>query len=127
MSQTILVIDDFAGVRLYHMSYLGRKGYHCVGARDGTEALAVLRETSVDLILLDLAMPGMDGEAFIQQLESIPSLRSLPVLVITSDELAAEAVLGRGAHAIGVLCKPVVPVELLRRVQQLLPKKIDSL
>ena len=127
MSQTILIIDDFAGVRLYHMSYLGRKGYRCVGARDGTEALAVLRETRVDLILLDLAMPGMDGESFIQQLESIPSLRSLPVLVITSDELAAGTVLGRGSREIGVLCKPVVPTELLRRVQQLLPEKINPL
>jgi len=121
MSQTILVVDDFAGVRLYHMSFLTRKGYHCIGACNGEEALARLRDHHVDLVLLDMAMPGMDGNAFLVQLSASPALATLPVLVITTEEPLAQDSSSGGTRRTIMLSKPVVPGALLQRVQELLP------
>jgi two-component system OmpR family response regulator len=121
MSQTILVVDDFAGVRLYHMSFLTRKGYRCIGACNGEEALAQLRDHHVDLVLLDMVMPGMDGNAFLDQLSASPALATLPGLVITTEEPVAQGSSSGSPRPTYMLSKPVVPGALLRRVQQLLP------
>jgi len=122
MSQTILVVDDLASVRLYHMSFLTRKGYHCIGTGDGAAALAKLREAPVDLILLDMMMPGMDGDAFLVQLARIPSLATLPIILITSEEALAQRLSSNPTRPMSVLSKPVLPDTLLQRVQQLLPR-----
>jgi CheY-like chemotaxis protein len=120
MSQTILVIDDFASVRLYHMSFLTRKGYQCIGATDGADALAKLAGHQVDLILLDMVMPGMSGEAFVAELAKIPARAALPVLAITSEESRAKTTLAGNSRPVSVLSKPVMPDVLLTAVQQLL-------
>ncbi|WP_414662245.1 response regulator [Horticoccus sp. 23ND18S-11] len=124
MTQTILIIDDFASVRLYHMSFLTRKGYRCIGANDGAEALARLHESPIDLILLDMVMPGMDGEAFIAHLDREAGHHRIPILAITSEASLAQASLGEGRRAMRVLSKPVMPETLLWGVQQLLPPSV---
>ena len=121
MSQTILIIDDFASVRLYHASFLTRKGYRCLEAVGGTEALDLLRGNHVDLILLDMVMPGMDGNAFVAQLAGKPAWAALPVLLITSEESLARDLLSDRSRPISVLCKPVMPAALLEGVRRLLP------
>lgn len=120
MAQTILIIDDFASVRLYHMSFLTRKGYQCIAASDGAEALARLQENPVDLILLDMVMPGMDGEAFIRTLDRETGHRRIPILAITSEASQARALVGITQRPVGVLAKPVMPATLLASVQQYL-------
>ena len=120
MSPTILVLDDFASVRLYHMSFLKRKGYDCLGAASGEEALTIPEQRRVDLILLDLDMPGMDGRAFHAQLAAHPRHARLPVLVITS-ETPAQADFSALSRPVGILTKPVNPAALLLGVHQLLP------
>lgn len=124
MNRTILIIDDFASVRLYHMSFLTRKGYRCIGANDGAEALARLQESPIDLILLDMVMPGMDGEAFIAHLDQKAGHNLIPILAITSEASLAQASLGDGRRAVRVLSKPVMPDTLLWGVQQLLPPSV---
>ena len=121
MSQTILIIDDFASVRLYHSSFLARKGYHCLGAGSGAEALDLIRQQPVDLIVLDLLMPRMDGAAFVAHLDALPHLASLPVLVVTSEPQRAIEAFRLSSRPLSVLAKPVLPTELLQRVQRLLP------
>lgn len=121
MSQTILIVDDFASVRLYHTSFLARKGYTCLGAASGAEALALLAQQRVDLILLDLLMPGMTGADFLAKVDEIPGCAQVPVLVITSEERLARDAFRRVRRSLGVLEKPVLPSDLLQRVQQLLP------
>jgi len=123
MNKTILVIDDFASVRLYHLSFLTRKGYHCLGAADGVDALRQLGENHVDLILLDMVMPIMDGGAFIEELAKIPALSMLPVLAITSEESCAKAILAAYSRPVSILSKPVMPDALLQGVQQLLARE----
>ena len=126
MNPNILIIDDFASVRLYHTSFLKRKGYHCVGAASGAEALELLRTQAFDLVLLDMVMPEMTGDAFVACLDADPRLAGLPVLVITSEEaLALEAFKG-ARRPLGILAKPVLPAALLQCVQKFLPTAVAA-
>lgn len=117
---TVLIIDDLASVRLYHVSFLRRKGYRCLEAMDGRGALEILAGQTINLILLDLVMPGMDGEAFIEHLDRDPAAANLPVLVITSEQELAAGLVSRARRPIAVVTKPVMPDALLRAAQQLL-------
>lgn len=120
MDQTLLIVDDFASVRLYHTSFLTRKGYRCVVASNGAEALAALRAQAVDLIVLDMMMPVMDGAALLDSIGGDPALGAIPVLAITSEAPLPPDLLRPRAGALRVLAKPVMPHALLESVQQLL-------
>lgn len=121
MKPVILVVDDFASVRLYHMGFLGRKGFDCVGAASAAAALEVLRQRPVDLVLLDMLMPEMDGGGFVARLDALPALSRVPVLVVTSETSLALEGLNFTRRPVNVIGKPVMPTELLRKVQTLLP------
>jgi CheY-like chemotaxis protein len=126
MNPTVLVVDDIASVRLYHMSLLRRKGYECVAAGDGVEALEKLRGQPVHLVLLDLSMPKMGGEEFIRRVRAQPDLAMLPILVITSESATSGGSRSEWGR-VGVLYKPLTPVTLLQGVQRLLPAGEASL
>lgn len=119
--KTILVVDDFASVRLYHTTFLKQKGYACVAASDGTEALRALQEQPIDLVLLDMVMPNMDGGEFLARVRSQPAYASLPILAITSEAKKADTLTCQEKYQIHILLKPVLPAALLEQVQQLLP------
>ncbi len=118
--KTLLVVDDFTSVRLYHQYFLSHQGYRCLEACDGAEALQVLREDRVDLMLLDLVMPALDGPTLIATLRSMPAFRSLPILAITSEALTEETRQLTAKHGVDTLLKPVLPAQLLSKVQELL-------
>lgn len=108
----VLIVDDSAGSRLLVERVL-RKAEEGLGlcrhAATGEEALELLKGMSVQLILTDLNMDGMDGREFIQEVRSRPGLREIPIGVVTSEddpELRAElANLG----ATFFLAKPMSP------------------
>jgi CheY-like chemotaxis protein len=122
MSPTVLVVDDMASVRLCHMSLLKRKGYQCIAACDGAEALERLRTQLVNLVLLDLMMPNIDGEEFIKQARALPGMASLPILVITSEASPEWIERHGGTGGVAVLSKPLMPADLLQGVQRTLPQ-----
>ncbi len=119
--KTILVVDDFASVRLYHTTFLKQKGYECVAVADGAEALRVLQQRPIDLVLLDMVMPTMDGIEFLARVRSMPGFASLPILAITSEAQKAETLESQARYGFHVLLKPVLPAALLEQVQRLLP------
>jgi CheY-like chemotaxis protein len=120
--KTILVVDDFASVRLYHSRFLSQKGFRCVEARDGGEALKILDQSpeSIDLVLLDLVMPSVDGAAFVALLRTISRFKSLPVLAITSEAMTDDTRRLEQQFGIRTLLKPVLPDTLFSRVQEAL-------
>ena len=81
---TILVVDDMAIFRDPIAACLKQAGFKTHTASNGREALVVLRSTRVDLILLDLAMPVMDGLEMLRQVRSDPTLARVPVIVLTA-------------------------------------------
>jgi two-component system, OmpR family, response regulator MprA len=114
---TILVVDDDPKIR----SVLGRglrfEGYDVHLAREGNEALRIARETPLDLVVLDLTMPGMDG------LEVCHRLRrgmSIPILMLTARDAIPDRIAGLDSGADDYLTKPFDFEELLARVRALL-------
>jgi len=121
--KTVLVVDDFASVRFFHQSMLEQAGFSTFPAADGVEALAALEKHPVDLIVLDLLMPGMDGIEFIQRIRGNRRFSSLPILVITSEAENEQAQKLRETPGIGVVAKPNLPETLIREVRRLLPSQ----
>ena len=112
----ILIVDDdpHAVDILTHM--LEREGYGCVSAASGAAALRIVRRNAVDVILLDVMMPEMDGLQVCEQLRADEALRQIPVILLTArDDLKTRS----QGMALGVsefLTNPVRRQELLARV-----------
>ncbi|HWT24348.1 MAG TPA: response regulator [Solirubrobacteraceae bacterium] len=115
---TILVVDDLVqNVRLLE-AVLAPRGYTVIAARSGPEALERLASLPVDLVLLDILMPGMDGYEVCRTLRADPATRLLPVVMITASG-DQEKVASIEAGADDFIAKPFDQAELLARVRSL--------
>jgi class 3 adenylate cyclase len=120
---TILVVDDNEDNRDLLARGLRRQGYEVLTAAGGTAALETLAARPIDLVLLDVMMPDLDGYAVLQRLKADPTLRDVPVLMISAlDELdSVVRCIQLGAE--DYLGKPFEPVLLQARVGACLEKK----
>jgi CheY-like chemotaxis protein len=114
VNRTILVVDDDPTIRLTVAGILEDEGYTVIAAGDGLEALEKLAEVRPAAILLDMAMPRMDGYAFAAELERRGAQETPPVIVLTADGRAAEKAARVGAR--GYLAKPFTLATLLAEV-----------
>src|SRR3989442_1067938 len=96
---------------------LRAEGYDVAGAADGGEALAAVERSVPDLIVLDVAMPGLDGLAVCRRLRA--KGLALPILLLTARDAVADRVEGLDAGADDYLVKPFATEELLARVRAL--------
>ena len=123
MGYNVLIVDDSPAMRTFVRRVLELSGLevsHYLQAGNGLEALEVLRAKPVDVILTDINMPVMDGEQFVRHLEADESLRSIPVLVVSTDrtETRAREMLDLGAR--GYVAKPFQPETLRQEVEKIL-------
>lgn len=119
---TILVVENEVSNRLLIERVLSTRGYRCISASNGREALSILDSESVDLILTDLSMPVLDGYRTTQLIRERPALANVPIVVVTAYALNDE---GEAALKIGCteyLTKPFKPRQLLEVVDRLLLK-----
>ncbi len=119
----ILVVDDEPDVRSLLKDMLERSGALVQTAVDGKEALRVLFDARPQLIILDIAMPEMDGW---QTLERIRDITDVPVLMLTAHDGELEVVRGLRAGADDYVRKPFGRQELLARVQALLRRSASA-
>jgi EAL domain-containing protein (putative c-di-GMP-specific phosphodiesterase class I)/DNA-binding response OmpR family regulator len=112
----VLVVEDEQPVREVFVEALARGGYRGIGAATGREALQVLADRQVDVVLLDRSMPDMSGDALLRRLRSDPRTERLSVVMVTGDATVESKVHGLGAGANDYLVKPVAIRELLARV-----------
>ena len=112
--KTILVVDDASLVRLYYRSILEPAGYHVKEALNGLEAIETVLTTPVDMLIVDVNMPHMDGFTFIATLrqKELP-LASLPALVTSTESAPADFDAARVAGANFYLVKPIAPETLV--------------
>lgn len=80
----ILVVDDEPGLRQLYQKVLSRQGYDVRLAANGADALLALGMSMPDLILLDLAMPDMDGISLLRVIRATPGMEKIPVIVLTA-------------------------------------------
>jgi len=120
---TILVVDDNEGNRALLSRRLGRQGYAVELAVDGRTALDLMRKRSVDLVLLDVMMPEMDGYEVLKRLKSDDALRHIPVLMISARDEIEGVIRCIELGAEDYLSKPFNAVLLNARITACLEKK----
>lgn len=106
--KTILVVDDAALVRTYYRSIMEGAGFRVEEALNGLEALETLLAGTIDLLVVDINMPRMDGLTFLRTLrQKEGSMGSIPALVTSTESAAADIAAARAAGANFYLMKPV--------------------
>ena len=123
MAFHLMIVDDSPVMRAFIARIVDLSGLdvaECLEASNGQEALDMLREKWVDLILTDVNMPTMNGEEFIRRLDQDDLLRTVPVLVVSTDgsEHRVERMMSLGAR--GYVTKPFSPELLRERMEQVL-------
>jgi two-component system cell cycle response regulator len=119
MTARVLVVDDIlANVKLLE-ARLNAEYFEVLTARSGEEALALVRSSPVDVVLLDVMMPGMNGFEVCQQIKSAPATAQLPIIMVTALDQASDKVRGLEAGADDFLTKPVDDIALITRVKNL--------
>ncbi|OHD70901.1 MAG: hypothetical protein A2W19_08165 [Spirochaetes bacterium RBG_16_49_21] len=119
----ILVVDDQPQNIELLEAHLVPQGYEIVKAANGEEALGKLSGNQIDLILLDVLMPGMDGFEVIRRVRQDDTHRLLPIILVTALREAEDRVKGIEAGCDDFISKPVDKMELLARVRSLLKVK----
>jgi twitching motility two-component system response regulator PilG len=112
--KTILVVDDSATVRKLISSKLEKCGHHVLTAVDGIEAIDVIENVVPDLVLLDIAMPRMDGYSVCKVIRAKESVKNVPVVMISGKDGFFDKVRGRMAGTTGYITKPFGPETLMR-------------
>lgn len=114
----ILVVDDDRNTRLFMRAFLESEHYTVSLADNGAEALQVMEREHIDLVVLDVMMPRMDGYEFTRELRSVNS--ELPILMVSAKHLPEDRKLGYRLGTNDFMTKPVDEEELLLRIQNLL-------
>jgi DNA-binding response OmpR family regulator len=126
---TILIVDDEKEIRELVDIYLKGDGYNTIKACDGLEAINLLEENDVDLIILDVMMPNLNG---IEACLKIREMREMPIIMLSAKSEDIDKILGLNMGADDYLTKPFNPLELVARVKSQLrrfhkfSKKVDT-
>ena len=113
MEYTILVADDEKEIRDLLRLYLENEKYNVIEAKDGKQALDMLRSNKVDLCLLDIMMPNIDGYHVLQELRKESNM---PVIILSAKDADSEKILGLNLGADDYISKPFNPLEAIARV-----------
>ncbi len=119
----ILVIDDDPGLTSLLAEYLGARGLSVATAPDGEQGLTALRAGGVDLVILDVMMPGKDGFEICRE---IRAESSVPVIMLTARGDELDRIIGLELGADDYLPKPFNPRELLARIKAVLRRRAPS-
>ncbi|AIQ57487.1 response regulator transcription factor [Paenibacillus borealis] len=119
---TILIADDDDNIRKLMSLFLRKEGFDLLEARDGTRALSMIENSQVDLVILDIMMPGLDGWELCREIRR--SDANLPLLMVTAKAESAHKVKGFQLGTDDYLTKPFDPLELVMRVKALLKRSL---
>ena len=117
---TILVVEDETGIARMVQVLLEARGFSTIVTHSGSEALQRLADHPVDLVLLDVMMPGMDGYEVCRRLKADERWRHLPVVMLTAKDTSRDMVLGLEIGADDYITKPFNTDELIARIKVLL-------
>ncbi len=119
---SILVVDDQPLNCELISDILGLDHYHVIIAHNGQEGLAIIKIERPDLILLDLMMPGISGEDFLNAMRAEEHLRGIPVILLTARSSHTDKIQGLALGASDYIPKPIVPEELRIKVRNLVER-----
>src|SRR5262245_21441019 len=128
MAYRVLIADDSPVMRSFVRRVIEPSGFElseCYEASDGEEALAILAEEWVDAILTDINMPSVDGEELLRRLAADAMLRSIPVIVISTDATRNRIARMMALGARGYVTKPFAPETLRAELERTLGVPCD--
>jgi type II secretory ATPase GspE/PulE/Tfp pilus assembly ATPase PilB-like protein/ActR/RegA family two-component response regulator len=115
---TVLLVDDDSLVRIVARQLMERQGFQVIEAADGATALrALLEDERVDLVVLDLGMPEMDGRAVLRAVRAAPRTAGLPVVVLTGEQQDDVEVELMNEGADDYIRKPIEPARFVARIK----------
>jgi DNA-binding response OmpR family regulator len=122
MPVTVLVVeDDPVILRLLEVNF-ELEGFGVLLAHDGAEGIAAAREHKPDMIVSDIMMPHTSGLELVQTLKSDPETKGIPIILLSAKAQTADLKVGLDAGADGYVTKPFEPLDLVERVNELLPR-----
>ncbi|SRR5699024_7268243 len=122
MTFTVLVVDDDQDIRDGIEIYLKNEGYHVLKAGDGVEALQILQNEEIHLLILDIMMPNMDG---ITATFKIREEQNIPIIMLSAKVEESDKIHGLSVGADDYVTKPFHPMELMARVKSQLRRYIQ--
>jgi two-component system chemotaxis response regulator CheY len=120
MAKKILLVDDSASVRQVIGIALRREGYETLEAANGKEAVALLDQGKLNLIISDVNMPLMNGIEFLKAVKQHPTSKFTPVVMLTTEGQDDMKMQGKAAGAKAWIVKPFNPAQLLDVVSKLI-------
>ena len=124
MPKSILLADDEEMIIDITKRKLVQEGYLVIGVRDGEEAIKALQQGLVDLIIMDVEMPKMNGYAFLGERKKIPGAEAIPILMLTAYP-SMEPIFRRNGVK-DYLTKPLHFQELLAKIQEILAEPLSQ-
>jgi CheY-like chemotaxis protein len=120
VSKTILLADDEDLIRLLVRTTIESEQYRFLEAADGEEALELVRREHPDLVLLDVGMPRRNGFEVVEQIKRDPTTRDTIVVMLTAHGRDVDRLRGLDLGADDYFTKPFSPLDLLRKIRELL-------
>jgi len=118
--QLVLVVEDYQDAREMYAAYLQFSGFDVAEAGNGIEAVEKATELLPDIVLMDLALPRMDGWEATRRLKADPRTRHIPIVALTGHALAGHAEGAREAGCDSFVTKPCLPDALVAEIRRLL-------
>jgi two-component system cell cycle response regulator DivK len=122
----VLVVEDYQDAREMYAAYLSFSGYRVAEATNGLEAIEKTIELMPDIILMDLALPRMDGWEATRRLKLDERTRHIPIVALTGHALAGFAEGARQAGCDAFVTKPCLPDALVAEIQRMLEARRAS-
>jgi two-component system cell cycle response regulator DivK len=121
VTKRILVVEDHEDARRILRDMLASTDYELVEAENGEQALAAVAGQRPDLILMDIQLPIVDGYEATRRIKANPSLRTIPIIAVTSYALSGDEDKARAAGCDDFVPKPYSPRQLLVKIREYLP------
>lgn len=122
----VLVVEDYQDAREMYAAYLSFSGYRVAEATNGIEAIEKTIELMPDIILMDLALPRMDGWEATRRLKLDERTKHIPIVALTGHALAGHAEGARRAGCDAFVTKPCLPDALVAEIQRMLSAREES-
>lgn len=121
--ERILLVEDDKNISKLIKYNLEKQGYDCSAATSGENALDTLKKQSIDLIILDLMLPGIDGLEVCRTVKNDLKTKNIPVIILTAKGEEVDRVVGLELGADDYMVKPFSPRELILRIKAILRRK----
>jgi CheY-like chemotaxis protein len=122
----VLVVEDYQDAREMYAAYLTFSGYRVAEATNGLEAIEKTVELMPDIILMDLALPKMDGWEATRRLKMDERTKHIPIVALTGHALAGHAEGARQAGCDAFVTKPCLPDALVAEIQKMLAARAET-